>query len=70
MNKDIKYFGLDISHLFFDVTDSLGNYYQFKNSISGFKKFVKLLDVNSHCVMGSYGLLSLPVSVLFTRTRC
>ncbi|QXP71248.1 IS110 family transposase [Polaribacter sp. R2A056_3_33] len=55
MNKDIKYFGLDISHLFFDVTDSLGNYYQFKNSISGFKKFVKLLDVNSHCVMEATG---------------
>ncbi|QXP71033.1 IS110 family transposase [Polaribacter sp. R2A056_3_33] len=55
MNKDIKYFGLDISHLVFDVTDSLGNYYQFKNSISGFKKFVKLLDVNSHCVMEATG---------------
>ena len=55
MNKDIKYFGLDISHLFFDVTDSLGNYYQFKNSISGFKKFVKLLDINSHCVMEATG---------------
>ncbi len=30
MNKDIKYFGLDISHPVFDVTDSDGNYYQFK----------------------------------------
>ncbi|MGR7812079.1 IS110 family transposase [Lacinutrix undariae] len=55
MNKDIKYFGLDISHLVFDVTDSQGNYYQFKNSISGFKKFVKLLDFNSHCVMEATG---------------
>ena len=55
MNKDIKYFGLDISHLVFDVTDSLGNYYQFKNSLSGFKKFVKLLDINSHCVMEATG---------------
>ena len=55
MNKDIKYFGLDISHLVFDVTDSFGNYYQFKNSISGFKKFVKLLDINSHCVMEATG---------------
>ena len=25
MNKDIKYFGIDISHLVFDVTDSDGN---------------------------------------------
>jgi transposase len=51
MNKDIKYFGIDISHLVFDVTDSDGNYYQFKNSLIGFKKFMKLLDFNSHCVM-------------------
>lgn len=55
MNKDIKYFGIDISHLVFDVTDSQGNYYQFKNSVSGFKKFVKLLDLNSHCVMEATG---------------
>jgi transposase len=30
MNKDIKYFGLDISHLVFDVTDSDGNYYHYQ----------------------------------------
>jgi len=35
MNKNIKYFGLDISHLVFDVTDSQGNYYQFKNKLHG-----------------------------------
>ncbi len=55
MNKDIKYFGIDISHLVFDVTDSDGNYHQFKNKVSGFKKFVKLLDSNSHCVMEATG---------------
>ncbi|MDN3666916.1 IS110 family transposase [Algibacter miyuki] len=55
MNKDIKYFGIDISYLVFDVTDSEGNYYQFKNTISGFKKFVKQLDINSHCVMEATG---------------
>ncbi len=55
MNKDIKYFGIDISHLVFDVTDSDGNYYQFKNRVSGFKKFVKLLNENSHCVMEATG---------------
>lgn len=55
MNKDIKYFGIDISHLVFDVTDSDGNYYQFKNNPSGFKKFVKLLDIDSHCVMEATG---------------
>jgi len=55
MNKDIKYFGLDISHLVFDVTDSDGNYYQFKNNEFGFKKFTKLLNIESHCVMEATG---------------
>lgn len=55
MTKDIKYFGIDISHLVFDVTDSDGNYYQFKNKISGFKKFVKLLTIDSHCIMEATG---------------
>ena len=55
MNKDIKYFGIDISHLVFDVTDSDGNYYQFKNNLSGFKKFVKLMQSDSHCVMEATG---------------
>ena len=55
MNKDIKYFGIDISHLVFDVTDSDGNYHQFKNKLSGFKKFAKLLNSNSHCVMEATG---------------
>jgi transposase len=45
MNKGIKYFGIDSSHLVFDVTDSNGNYYQFKNNAFGFKKFTKLLDI-------------------------
>ncbi len=55
MNKDKKYFGIDISKLVFDVTDSEGNYYQFENKVSGFKKFLKLLDFNSHCVMEATG---------------
>ncbi len=37
MNKDIKYFGIDISHLVFDVTDSGGVYHQFKNTSSGLR---------------------------------
>lgn len=55
MNKGIKYFGIDISHLVFDVTDSDGNYHQFKNNPPGFKKFTKLLNDNSHCVMEATG---------------
>jgi transposase len=55
MNKDIKYFGIDISYLVFDVTDSDGNYHQFKNNASGFKKFTKFLTLDSHCVMEATG---------------
>ncbi len=55
MNKDIKYFGIDISHLVFDVTETDGKYYQFKNNGSGFKKFTKLLNCDSHCVMEATG---------------
>ncbi|MDW5290371.1 IS110 family transposase [Formosa sp. PL04] len=46
---------MDISHLVFDVTDSDGNYYQFKNNPSGFNKFSKLLDIDSYCVMEATG---------------
>jgi transposase len=55
MNKGIKYFGIDISQLVFDVTDSDGNYHQFNNNPSGFKKFLKLLGSSSHCVMEATG---------------
>ena len=55
MNKDIKYFGLDISKDVFDVCDHNKVHYQFKNSISGFKKFVKLLDTDTICVMEATG---------------
>ena len=55
MNKGIKYFGIDISHLVFDVTDSEGIYHQFKNNVTGFKKFLKHLDNTSHCVMEATG---------------
>lgn len=55
MTKDIKYFGLDISKDVFDVCDDTRNYYQFTNSLSGFKKLIKLLDSNTVCVMEATG---------------
>ena len=55
MSKDKIYFGIDISKSVIDVTDSLGNYSQFENKVSGFKKFVKQLDSDSHCVMEATG---------------
>ena len=36
MNKDLKYFWIDSSHLGIDVTDSEDNYYLFKNNLVGF----------------------------------
>ena len=55
MNKDMIYFGIDISKDVFDVMDSNDNYNQFENSQKGFIKFVRLLDKNSHCVMEATG---------------
>ena len=55
MNKDMIYFGIDISKDVFDVMDSDSNYFQFTNDYKGFKIFLKLLDKNSHCVMEATG---------------
>ena len=55
MTKDKEYFGIDISKDVFDVCDTNGNFHQFKNSVSGFKKFLKLLESNSICVMEATG---------------
>lgn len=55
MNKDMIYFGIDISKDVFDVMDSSHNYFQFSNDFKGFKKFVKLLEEKSHCVMEATG---------------
>ena len=51
MSKIKEFFGIDISKDVFDVVDSSENHYQFKNDLSGFKEFGKMLDENSHCVM-------------------
>ena len=55
MTKDKNYFGIDISKDVFDIYDNNGNYYQFKNSVSGFKKLLKFLDQTSICVMEATG---------------
>jgi transposase len=62
MNKDIKYFGLDISKDVFDVCDDKQNYHQFKNTVSGFKKLLELLDFNTVCVMEATGYYHLRLS--------
>lgn len=65
MNKDIKYFGLDISKDVFDVCDDKQNYYQFKNTVSGFKKLLELLDFNTVCVMEATGYYHLRLSYFY-----
>ena len=55
MNKNTKFFGIDISKDVFDVMDSSENHHQFKNDPSGFKAFSKLLNENAHCVMEATG---------------
>ena len=55
MNKDTIYYGIDISKDVFDVMDEKGVHYQFKNNHTGFKKYLKILDTQSHCVMEATG---------------
>jgi len=55
MSKDSIYYGIDISKEVFDVTNSEGVYIQYKNNVTGFKKFLKKLGNESHCVMEATG---------------
>ena len=55
MDKVINYFGIDISKDVFDVVDSAGNHHQFTNNYKGFKKLLKQLDEQAHCVMEATG---------------
>ena len=54
MNKNKEIIGIDISKDYLDVYDGMG-YYQFKNSLSGFKSLLNLTTVNTHCVMEATG---------------
>jgi transposase len=55
MNKVKTIFGIDISKNTFDVMDSNGKHSQFENNQNGFVKFLKLLNIDSHCVMEATG---------------
>ena len=55
MNENTNYFGIDISKDVFDVVDSNGIRHQFANSYKEFKKFLKTLNQQSHCVMEATG---------------
>lgn len=62
MTKDKNYFGIDVSKDVLDVCDNNGLSYQFKNSLSGFKKLIKLLDETSICVMEATGYYHLKLA--------
>jgi len=55
MSKSKQIFGIDISKDVFDVFHQEKGSFQFKNDSSGYKKFLKLLDNDSHCVMEATG---------------
>lgn len=55
MKKITIYFGIDISKDVFDVYSSKGEFWQFSNNVKGFRKFLKLLNEMSHCVMEATG---------------
>ncbi|WP_435182361.1 IS110 family transposase [Cellulophaga omnivescoria] len=55
MDKDKQIYGVDISKDVYDVCTPEGDLYQFKNSVSGFKAFAKVLSTKAHCVMEATG---------------
>ena len=68
MSKVNEFYGIDISKDIFDLMSEKGVHYQFANDHKGFKKFLKILNKKSHCVMEATGL-SLSVGLFFTRKR-
>lgn len=56
MIKNNNFFGIDISKDVFDVVKNGEKHYQFTNNIIGFKKFIKLLDNKSYCIMEATGV--------------
>ena len=55
MNKNNQIYGVDISKGVFDVVNSMGEHFQFKNNVSGFKSFLKILMKEDLVVMEATG---------------
>jgi transposase len=51
MDKSTTFYGIDISKDVFDVMDPQNQHFQFENNLTGFRKFSKLLNNTSVCVM-------------------
>ncbi len=62
MNKNKEFLGIDVSKDLLDVYDSTGKYYQFKNTLSGFTKLLRLTSESSHCFMEATGYYHLRLS--------
>ena len=68
MNKDKEYLGIDVSSKDFDVLYANGDHKCFKNSLVGFRSFVKSLSPNAHCIMEQRGPYHQPLAHhLFTK---
>lgn len=55
MNEDTKFFGIDVSMETLDISTPDRKHVQFSNDTEGFRKLVKLLDDQSHCIMEATG---------------
>lgn len=55
MNKDMEIHGVDISKDVFDVVDCSGNHFQYRNTLKGFKGYLKVLGKDTLVVMESTG---------------
>ena len=62
MCKVKQFIGVDVSKDVIDLYDSQGNYHQFKNSYSGFKKLLAITTVSTHCVMEATGYYHLKLA--------
>lgn len=55
MTKDTHFLGIDVSKDTLDIYDSNGDFHEFKNSLMGFKKLLKITNGFSHCVLEATG---------------
>ena len=62
MHKVKQFIGIDVSKDVIDLYDNQGNYHQFKNSYSGFKKLLAITTVSTHCVMEATGYYHLKLA--------
>jgi transposase len=62
MDKSTKFLGIDISKDVFDVMDPKDRHFQYVNMQKGFRKFSKILDTHSVCVMEATGYYHLQLA--------